>query len=232
MGDEKYNSHDSEEGSHDPMGEEEEFLSSNHELNYENYEIHDKNEKVLLSSLIYMIIDKEGRNCTKAQKKIINLARVWLEKPEIVFFEEKALIIDEIQDPFYFRQFFDYLQDSTIICFVKGFGSSYHMNVEEKLKNQRREQFMNEQMNKFEVDPKNQSKFKEFYRKKSIMSVNKSMAFFDYFDKFIWMDQGKIFKKIQAEDFGVEEYLTDLKLYEQMVGKREVGWDDENKKKK
>jgi ABC-type uncharacterized transport system fused permease/ATPase subunit len=50
-----------------------------------------------------MIIDKEGRNCTKAQKKIINLARVWLEKPEIVFFEEKALVIDELQDPFYFR---------------------------------------------------------------------------------------------------------------------------------
>ena len=109
------------------------------------------------------------------------MARVWLEKPEIVFFEEKALIIDELEDPFYFRQFFDYLRESTIICFVKGFGSGYHMNVEEKLKSVNSPSHAQRRRSKFSVDPKNQSKFKEFVGRSGLQKQDK-MAFLDYFD--------------------------------------------------
>lgn len=99
------------------------FLLNNLDLekenNFENYEIEDKEEKTILGSLLYLMIEKEGKNCTKAQRKIINLARSWLEQPEIIFFEEKAMIIDELEDPFYFKSFMNRMEGKTLICFTQ-----------------------------------------------------------------------------------------------------------------
>lgn len=164
---------------------ENDFMSSNHAMNYQNYEISDQTEKALIGAIIYIVIDRDMKDYTLAQRKLINLARVWLEQPELILFEERALIIDELEDPFYFRQFFDHMADSSVVCITKGLGNTYHMNKEVLRVKYESEKNKDRRNSKFQVDFKNEQRFREFVGNQNLVNHSKNQGLLQYFDKYM-----------------------------------------------
>ena len=54
------------------------------------------------------------------------------------------------------------------------------------------------------------------------------MQFLDFFDRFVWMDNGKVFKEFEAQDLNAKEYLKMVKLFEKMSNKKEQVWEEKN----
>lgn len=88
---------------------------------FNSYIIKDTSEKHIIETLLYSLIEKEGKNFNKPLRKIINMCRVWLEHPDVLIFEESALMTDETGDPFYVKEFIGYFSTNAIICLVENF---------------------------------------------------------------------------------------------------------------
>jgi ABC-type multidrug transport system fused ATPase/permease subunit len=89
------------------------------DLDYENHLIHFEDEQRLLETLLYMEVGQNGKNLNEDCRKIIMMAKVYLDKPPILIFDEEAMYIKGITPSFYIRQLFLNLKESGILSIVK-----------------------------------------------------------------------------------------------------------------
>ena len=89
------------------------------DTDYFNHEIHFEDEKSLIRNLLDMEVGQNGRNLNEDTRKIIKMARVYLEKPPVIFLDEEACFIIGINRNFYLKQMFINLREAGILSLSK-----------------------------------------------------------------------------------------------------------------
>jgi ABC-type multidrug transport system fused ATPase/permease subunit len=95
------------------------------DMDYENHLIHFEDEKKLLESLLHMEVGQNGKNLNEDCRKIIMMAKVYLDKPSILILDEEALYIKGVNVSFYIKQLFTNLKECGILSIVKDLRQLY-----------------------------------------------------------------------------------------------------------
>ena len=96
------------------------------EMDYENHSIHFEDERNLIYALLDMEVGQNGKNLNDDCRKIIMMAKVYLDKPPILILDEDSLYIKGVNRSFYIKQLFQNLRESGILSFVKDLKQLYH----------------------------------------------------------------------------------------------------------
>lgn len=96
------------------------------DMSYENHHIHFEDELSLMKAFLQMEVGQNGKNLNEDCRKIIMIAKVFLDKPPIIVYDEEALYIHGVHRSFYIKQLFHNLRESGILGFIKDFSQIYH----------------------------------------------------------------------------------------------------------
>jgi ABC-type multidrug transport system fused ATPase/permease subunit len=96
------------------------------DMSYENHHIHFEDELSLMKAFLQMEVGQNGKNLNEDCRKIIMLAKVFLDKPPIIVYDEDALYIHGVHRSFYIKQLFQNLRESGILGFIKDFSQIYN----------------------------------------------------------------------------------------------------------
>ena len=80
------------------------------------YKIEEPMERKIVENLLQMTLNSESKHCSLNLRRIVQMTRVMLEKPELLILEEDSLNIEGTNDSRYLNQFFTHLKNTTIIC--------------------------------------------------------------------------------------------------------------------
>lgn len=86
---------------------------------YFNHEIHFEDERDLLRKFLSMEVGQNGKHLNEDTRKIIMMARAYLEKPPILFIDEEATYVTGVNRAFYLKQIFTNLREAGILALSK-----------------------------------------------------------------------------------------------------------------
>lgn len=86
---------------------------------YSNHEIHFEDERDLLKKFLSMEVGQNGKHLNEDTRKIIMMARAYLEKPPILFIDEEATYVTGVNRTFYLKQIFTNLREAGILSISK-----------------------------------------------------------------------------------------------------------------
>lgn len=95
------------------------------DMDYDNHTVHFKDEYALIKQLLYTEVGQNGRNLNEDTRKIIMMAKIYLDKPPILIVDEDSLYITGVNKTFYVKQLFKNLKETGILSFTKDFRQLY-----------------------------------------------------------------------------------------------------------
>lgn len=93
---------------------------------YDEYIIEEELEKEILETLLYLKIEKDGRNLSVVERRVINMARAWLLHPEVLIIEEGALHSSKVGDNYFLSKFMEHFKEKTLLLIIKEFPTVRH----------------------------------------------------------------------------------------------------------
>ena len=98
------------------------------DFDYDNHRLNFEDEKRLLKNVLNMEVGQNGKNLNYDCRKIIMMAKAYLDKPPILILDEDALFIMGVNRSFYITQLFKNLKETGILSVVKDQREMHHYN--------------------------------------------------------------------------------------------------------
>lgn len=98
------------------------------DFDHENHRLHFDDEKRLINNILKMEVGQNGKNLNYDCRKIIMMAKAYLDKPPILIVDEDALFVVGVNRSFYIRQLFKNLKETGILSVIKDQREMHHYN--------------------------------------------------------------------------------------------------------
>lgn len=81
----------------------------------------DRSEELILRNYLELPVQPNGENFEESQRKIILVARALLKQPDILFMDEGAIDVPDLDDKYYLEALFEHLKNTTIVTTLNNF---------------------------------------------------------------------------------------------------------------
>jgi ABC-type multidrug transport system fused ATPase/permease subunit len=98
------------------------------DFDYDNHRLNFDDEKRLIKNILDMEVGQNGKNLNYDCRKIIMMAKAYLDKPPILILDEDSLFVVGVNRSFYIRQLFKNLKETGILSVIKDQREMHYYN--------------------------------------------------------------------------------------------------------